>query len=119
MMIFLPDACDTAVWQDRTASPLVDGAGATQAGAAAELCAGHPQMLADDPQQGRVTRYVDRMIMPIDVQGDHTPSDGGFLAAPRSAASQFHDVAESGGPALCAAMCGPLRPAFDRPVGYS
>src|SRR5262249_38632801 len=30
-----------------------------------------------DPQQGRVIRYVDRMVMPIDVQGDHTPSDGG------------------------------------------
>ena len=60
----------------------VDSAGATQAGATAELCAGHLQMLADDPQQGRVIRYVDRMVMPIDVQGDRTSStSSGFFVA--------------------------------------
>ena len=70
----------------------VDSTGATQAGAATEFRAGHLQMLADDPQQGRVIRYVDRMVMPIDIQGDHTPSKGGFLKS-RTAASRFRDVA--------------------------
>src|SRR5262249_41632707 len=55
----------------------VDRAGAAQASATSEFGTGHLQMFADDPQQGRVIRYVDRMVMPIDVQGDHTPSDGG------------------------------------------
>ena len=36
----------------------------------------------DDPQQGRVIRYIDRMVMPIDVQGDHASStSSGFLFA--------------------------------------
>ena len=39
----------------------VDSTGATQTGAATEPRAGHLQMLADDPQQRRITRYVDRM----------------------------------------------------------
>ena len=58
----------------------MDCAGATQTGAASEFRAGHLQMLADDPQQRRVIRYIDRMIMPIDVQGDHASSDfSGFF----------------------------------------
>jgi len=60
----------------------VDRAGATEAGATAELRTGHLQVFADDPQQGRVIRYIDRMVMPIDVQGDHASStSSGFLFA--------------------------------------
>jgi len=70
----------------------VDSAGATQTGAASEFRAGHLQVLADDPQQRRVIRYIDRMVTPIDVQGNRASSDGGFFRS-RIAASQLRDVA--------------------------
>jgi hypothetical protein len=74
----------------------MDSAGTTQTGAASEFSAGHLQMLADDPQQRRVTWHIHRMIMPIDVQGGHSPSIGGFYQ-PRTAAFQLRGVAEFGG----------------------
>src|SRR5262245_7321354 len=60
----------------------VDRAGAAQAGATSEFGTGHLQMFADDPQQGRVIRYVDRMALRVDLQCDHPPSDvGSFKVA--------------------------------------
>ena len=59
----------------------MDGAGAAQASATTELRASHLQMLADDPQKRRITRYIDRMISPIDVQGGHSSSTWRFSRA--------------------------------------
>jgi hypothetical protein len=89
------------------------GAGAAQTSAATEFRPGHLQMFADDPQQGRVVRHIDRMIMPIDVQGGHTPSSkGGSLFPSRSAARQLRDIAGIRRPAYAhTAMCGGLEPA--------
>src|SRR5258708_32982788 len=50
------------------------GAGAAQAGAAAELGAGHLQLLADDPEQRRVVGSVDLTRLTVDGECDHVSS---------------------------------------------
>jgi len=60
VVTFLPTACLAVVWHERTATPSrLHGAGAAQAGAAAELGTGHLQLVADDPEQGRILGRVD------------------------------------------------------------
>jgi hypothetical protein len=49
----------------------VHGAGAAQGGAAAELGAGHVQVVAQRPQDGRGGIGVDLGVAPVDVQSDH------------------------------------------------
>src|SRR5258708_25844853 len=50
------------------------GACAAQAGAAAELGAGHLQLLADDPEQRRVVGSVDLTRLTVDGERDHVSS---------------------------------------------
>jgi hypothetical protein len=59
----------------------VDGAGAAQGHAAAELGAGEAQGFAEDPEQRRVAGDVHRAVLAIDVEVDHA------CYLPRSAAS--------------------------------
>jgi hypothetical protein len=49
----------------------VNGAGAAQAGAAAELGAGHLQLFADDPEQRRIVGRLDGHIPSVDVEIRH------------------------------------------------
>src|SRR5262249_15933812 len=49
-------------------------AGAAKARAAAELGAGHLQLLADDPQERRVVGSIDLPRLPIDDERDHVSS---------------------------------------------
>ena len=49
----------------------VNGAGATQAGTAPELGAGHLQLFADGPEQRRVVRRLDGQTPPVDVKIRH------------------------------------------------
>src|SRR5450755_4758519 len=50
------------------------GAGAAQACPAAELGAGHLQLIADDPEQRRVVGRVDLTRLTVDGERDHVPS---------------------------------------------
>src|SRR5690242_8586636 len=52
----------------------MDGAGATQRHAAAELGAGHPQVIAQNPQQGHLRNDVDglRFSVQSKFNGSHT-----------------------------------------------
>src|SRR6202040_646181 len=50
------------------------GAGAAQAGAAAELGSGHLQLLADGPEQRRVVGRVDLARLTVDGERDHVSS---------------------------------------------
>ena len=89
----------------------VNSASAAQTGAATELRAGHLQMLADDPQQRRVIRYFYRMIMPIDVQGSHSSSDGGSFRS-RTAALSAVTSPDFGSRSMRTAICGDQRRPF-------
>ena len=69
VVIFLPTASLSAVWQDRDGFAVdVDRAGATQAGAATEFRAGHLQLFADDPEQRRIVCRFDGHIMSVDIE---------------------------------------------------
>ncbi len=69
VVIFLPSASLTEVWQERTASPFdVNRAGAAETCAATEFGTVHLQLLANDPEQRRIVGGLDGHIPSVDIE---------------------------------------------------
>ena len=80
VVICWPAAAEIGVTQERIACAVqVHGAGAAQGRAAAELGAGHVEVVAQGPEDGRGGIGVDLHVAPVDVQCDHDCSRFGWV----------------------------------------
>src|SRR5262249_13124880 len=94
-------------------------AGAAKARAAAELGAGHLQLLADDPQERRVVGSIDLPRLPIDNERDHVSSVADAEIARRDSPDRPRrlprDAARTLRSVFLLLLMGDLEPAAARP----
>src|SRR5262249_58972239 len=73
----------------------VDGAGAAERHAAAELAAGEPELVPQGPQQRGLARHIDVLALSVDVECDHRALLSAVGATARRPAASIGDQAAS------------------------